>query len=181
MPLTTHVLPGGRMALRIFEARYIRMVKEAMKGERSFIMCMLNANGDKESNKHIFDVGCHVRIVDFDQGADGLLGITVEGLELVNVNGIETERDNLRSGICNVVAWQTEQDICVQDIGSKLRSVFDSYPELANLYDDKPFDDHRWVIMRWLELIPISSSEKQGMLTQANYRKVADYLNQLIQ
>ena len=49
-PLSAHLLPEGRMALRIFEPRYVRMVKQACAANSGFVMCMLNASGDKETN-----------------------------------------------------------------------------------------------------------------------------------
>ena len=38
-PLTVHVLPQGRLPLRIFEARYLRMVRESYHREHAFGMC----------------------------------------------------------------------------------------------------------------------------------------------
>ena len=181
MPLTSHVLPGGRMALRIFEPRYIRMVKEAMQGLRPFIICMVNSEGQKIDNQHIHPIGCQVEIVDFDQGSDGLLGITIAGVRLVAISSIDTEKDELRKGSCVALDVTQKEDICVQHIGGKLKTVFEAYPELAQLYDYKDFQDPLWVVMRWLELIPISSADKQSMLNKADVNQVASYLNQLIE
>ena len=181
MPLTSHVLPQGRMALRIFEPRYIRMVKESMKGDRKFVMCMLNARGDKENNSHIFQLGSSVSIVDFDQGKDGFLGITVEANELVELEDIVTEDDGLRVGRCkplDIIAGDANN---IEEIGRKLESVFQSYPELASLYDNLFFEDPFWVTMRWLELLPISSAQKQSLLYQRDLGSVVSYLEDLIE
>lgn len=181
MPLTSHVLPQGRMALRIFEPRYVRMVKESMKGDRPFVMCMLNARGDKENNSHIFQLGSSVTIVDFDQGSDGFLGITVEASQLVEIDDIATEDDGLRVGRCkplDIIAGDANN---IEEIGKKLESVFQSYPELASLYDNLFFEDPFWVTMRWLELLPISSAQKQSLLYQRDLGRVVSYLEDLIE
>ena len=44
-PLTAHVLPDGRMPLRIFEARYLRMIQESYQRDHAFGMCMINLDG----------------------------------------------------------------------------------------------------------------------------------------
>jgi uncharacterized protein len=88
-PLSAHLLPGGHMALRIFEPRYVRMVKEACAGNGYFVLCMLNSRGDQTSNEHIFPIGTLCKIVDFDLLDDGLLGINVEGVCCVSVGNIK--------------------------------------------------------------------------------------------
>ena len=87
-PLSAHLLPEGRMALRIFEPRYVRMVKQACAENKGFVMCMLNANGDKNLNEHIHKIGTYAQVVDFDMLDDGLLGIKVAGSHLVEVSSI---------------------------------------------------------------------------------------------
>ena len=89
-PLSAHILPQGRMALRIFEPRYVRMVKNACATQTGFGVCMLNAKGDKERNEHIHVVGTHVKVIDFDMLDDGLLGITVEGDKCFNIEQVVT-------------------------------------------------------------------------------------------
>lgn len=39
-PLNAHILPGGKMRLRIFEPRYLRMVRENVSAEPAFAMAM---------------------------------------------------------------------------------------------------------------------------------------------
>jgi Lon protease-like protein len=85
-PLSAHILPEGRMALRIFEPRYIRMVKDACRLNEGFVICMLNSKGQKEDNTHIFPTGTYCKVIDFDVLEDGLLGITVEGLKCVSIS-----------------------------------------------------------------------------------------------
>ena len=87
-PLTSNVLPGGRMRLRIFEPRYLRMVKESLSQNSGFILCMLNPLGNIEKNEHIYKVGTHVHVVDFESLTDGMLGITIEGDSLVEISEI---------------------------------------------------------------------------------------------
>lgn len=182
-PLSSHILPGGRMALRIFEPRYVRMIKQACSQDSSFAICMLNSDGDVTSNQHIFDVGTLCKVVDFDVLEDGLLGVTVEGTECVTIKNIETESDGLRIGVCEASKkWDCDlsnEELYPMDI--RLKEIFDRYPEVSALYDETYFEDPIWIIHRWLELLPVGAEQKQYFLIQKDCKKVVEYLNQLVE
>lgn len=181
-PLSAHLLPEGRMALRIFEPRYIRMVKQACVENKGFVMCMLNAGGDKEKNEHIHKIGTFARVVDFDLLDDGLLGIKVAGSHLVEVAEIRTEDDGLRTGLCTPKApWICDlapQQIAPMD--ERLKEIFGNYEELASLYESPKFDCPHWVLNRWLELLPVDGSQKQHFLAQRECTGLLNYLSALI-
>ena len=182
-PLSAHVLPGGRMSLRIFEPRYTRMVKEACASESGFVLCMLNAKGDKTTNEHIHSIGTYVSVVDFNMLDDGLLGITVEGVKCVSISNIRIEKDELRIADCEIITpWQfnLEKDaLFPMDI--KLKEIFDKYPEVNNLYQETRFDDPIWVVNRWLELLPVDAAQKQAFLAESDCSKIVQYLTKLVE
>ncbi|MDF2178205.1 LON peptidase substrate-binding domain-containing protein [Aliiglaciecola sp. CAU 1673] len=182
-PLSAHVLPGGRLALRIFEPRYVRMVKEACAQGRQFGVCMLNPKGSKADNSHIFPIGTKVRVIDFDQLPDGLLGITVEGQECFVVKEITTEQDELRVGQCiHLRDWYS--DLCLPNIAplsDKLKEVFSHFPDLTSLYDNPSFEDPQWVVFRWLELLPVEAEYKQQLLANQDYGQMLEFLNQIME
>ncbi len=182
-PLSAHILPGGRMSLRIFEPRYTRMIKEACANDSGFVICMLNAQGDKDQNQHIHPVGTFCKVVDFDVLEDGLLGIKVDGLHLVAIDNVETEQDGLRVGHCsNFGAWQcTEACISSPLIVSRLQEIFERYPELNELYTNPRFNDPTWVVHRWLELVPVSAEYKQELLSNQDCHAAINFLNDLIE
>ncbi|MDM7859792.1 LON peptidase substrate-binding domain-containing protein [Alteromonas sp. ASW11-36] len=182
-PLSAHLLPGGRMSLRIFEPRYVRMVKEVCASDSVFVVCMLNSEGDKEINTHIHPLGTVGKVIDFDVLEDGLLGVTVEGQHCVKVSSIETESDGLRVGQCEEVdGWTC--DISQTDIAPmnmRLKEIFEKYPEVNALYAEPAFDDPIWVIHRWLELLPVDASKKQYFLEQKDCGKALQFLRELIE
>jgi Lon protease-like protein len=182
-PLSAHLLPGGRISLRIFEPRYVRMVKEACAADTGFGICMLNAQGDKDKNEHIYPIGTFAKVIDFDLLDDGLLGVTVEGNDCFKIISIKTEPDDLRVGECQwSEAWpprSTEDSIA--PIDEKLMEIFDQYPELQSLYQNPKFEDPLWVIYRWLELLPVNAEHKQQLLQQKDCVKALDFLTQLVE
>ena len=181
-PLSAHLLPGGHMALRIFEPRYVRMVKEACAGNGYFVLCMLNSRGDQASNEHIFPIGTLCKIVDFDLLDDGLLGINVEGVCCVSVENIKTEADGLRIGDCTEQHhWSCViEDEKISPLRIKLELIYDKYPEIARLYPELKFNDPMWVIYRWLELLPVDAANKQAFLGEKNCHNVLNYISELV-
>jgi Lon protease-like protein len=182
-PLSSHILPQGRMALRIFEPRYTRMIKEACANDTGFVICMLNSSGDTNTNKHIYPLGTVCKVIDFDVLEDGLLGVTVEGLECVTINNIETEHDELRIADCETSPrWTCQLNIAeLHPIDTRLQEIFERYPDVSSLYTQTPFEDPMWVINRWIELLPVGAEQKQHFLAQQDCTKVLNYLSQLIE
>ncbi|WP_137166441.1 LON peptidase substrate-binding domain-containing protein [Salinimonas lutimaris] len=181
-PLTAHLLPEGRMALRIFEPRYIRMVKEVCANNSEFAVCMLNAQGEKKNNTHICQYATTARVIDFELLQDGLLGIKVAGISGVTVGNIETDSDGLRFGDCQDLA-QCHCDVSVPQISpmvERLQELFERYPEVSDLYDHPRFENAHWVLNRWLELLPVDAGEKQQFLAQHDCSALLAYLKTLI-
>lgn len=181
-PLSAHLMPGGRMTLRIFEPRYVRLVKESCETGQGFVVCMLNTNGDKKNNTHIFSVGTYSTIVDFDALPDGLFSVTVEGKHAVSISDIHTDSDGLRVGLCETKKpWCCDiEEAEIQPMRSQLQEIFQRYEDLNSLYKAPSFDDPIWVIHRWLELIPVDPAKKQHFLSQQDCQSVLSFLKQLV-
>ena len=181
-PLSAHFLPGGRMSLRIFEPRYVRMVKEACRADTGLGICMLNAQGDKDKNEHIYSIGTYAKVIDFDLLDNGFLGVTVEAHRCFNIQSITTESDGLRLGECQWLDEWTVQppEHSITPLDEKLMEIFDKYPELHTLYQSPKYSDPIWVIYRWLELLPVDAEKKQQLIQQKDYLKALSFITELI-
>lgn len=182
-PLTSHVLPGGRMQLRVYEPRYLRLVRDSLRSQAGFGLCMLNPHGSKDTNQHIYPVGTLVRIVDFESLDDGCLGITIEGNQLFDIESIRTDSDGLRVGEVRLRKPLNRVDESDQDreLRSRLQEVFEAYPELAQLYPQKQLDDPVWVYHRWLEILPVQAEIKQNLLQDNYTQSVRTFLQELFE
>lgn len=169
------------MALRIFEPRYVRMVKEACANNTTFVLCMLNSQGNESLNQHIQPIGTECQVIDFDLMDDGFLGIKVMGLTCVAIDDIEIQHDQLRTGRCQMLKpWNGDvKDTEIAPLRDKLKAIYSRYPEIANLYPELKFNDPIWVIYRWLELLPVDATNKQRFLNEQSCKKVLDYINTL--
>lgn len=182
-PLTSHVLPGGRLQLRIFEQRYIRMIKESLAEQKGFGVCMLNPKGHEDGNSHILPIGTLVNVVDFESLPDGMLGITVAGEQLFEIDSIAAEKDGLRVGQVVLREEWCPSSLSDEDIllRQRLQEVFEAYPELSQLYPEKRFDDEPWICQRWLEILPLEPQKKQELLAQQHTQPVKDFIRQLVE
>ncbi len=182
-PLTSHILPGGILPLRIFEARYLRMIKESYASEHAFGMCMLNSNGNEEDNSHIYPIGTLVKVTDFEKLDDGQLGITIEGIQPFKIESIVTEQDGLRVGSVELLnpwpesAVQPEQAYLIE----KLQELYLNYPDLAALYQNPPWNNASWLAQRWLEILPLAPWQKQNLLQDSSVEACLNFLSSSIQ
>ncbi|WP_159655146.1 LON peptidase substrate-binding domain-containing protein [Vibrio atypicus] len=177
-PLSSIVLPEGKMRLRIFEARYKRLVVEAMKNDGEFGICLfekpLNV-GDSE----LSSVGTLVKIVDFERLEDGLLGITVTGIKRFTLSRVRVEHDGLR--VAKVV-WLPNWEMKVfnkesEVLSLQLQRVYQQFPQLNELYGQKFFDDASWVSQRWLEILPLSNKQFDNLALELDCKVALDFLN----
>jgi Lon protease-like protein len=72
------LLPSGQLPLNIFEPRYLKMVEDALAGNR--MIGMIQPRGDEPLKPPIYDVGCAGKITDFSETKDGRYLITLTGI-----------------------------------------------------------------------------------------------------
>lgn len=165
-PLSQMVLPGGRMRLRIFEPRYQRLVREAAAEKRPFASALLNPYVAAQHPDRICNVATLVKIIDFSQLEDGLLGITIEGVSRVHIAERWQEDDQLYVANVELLdGWPTiELEPQYLPIQRALEHVYEDNPELASLYQDQaPITDAAVLAKRWLEILTIPAPLKQQL------------------
>lgn len=171
------------MKLRIFEARYTRMVKEALRNASPFAICMINQSVDKDHDNYILPLATLVQVIDFEPLNDGFLGITVEGTERCRVTPLRIEKDGLRIGNVEPLGqWQelpcSDKD---QSLQQRLKEIYRVYPELGELYPEPELNSATWVCQRWLEILPLEPEVKQQLLDHDSCQSAREYLQQLVQ
>lgn len=164
-PLNTVLFPGGPLPLRIFETRYVDMVRRCMRVRSSFGVVLIRAGAEAGTAAQIAEIGTSARIVDFYQLPDGLLGISCLGERKFRVMRRWRQSDGLNLG---EVQWQPPEPAVelpgeFGHLGEVLRKVL---PELGEFYQTvtKHFDDAAWVGYRLAEILPLSLSDKQYCL-----------------
>jgi Lon protease-like protein len=164
-PLHAVLFPGGPLPLRIFEPRYIDMVKKSLREETAFGVVLIDGGGETGAITSTTAIGTSARIADFYPLPDGLLGITCLGLRKFKLGARRVQDDGLSVGEIEWFAAEAQVELPgeYQHLGQLLRKVL---PELGDFYESvsKRFDDSTWVGYRLAEILPLSLSDKQFCL-----------------
>jgi hypothetical protein len=175
------IFPEGETQLRIFEPRYIDMISECLRTDSGFGICLIKEGKEVGENTDFFNMGTFVKIIDWDQMDDGLLGIRVKGERRFRVNNAEIRSDNLNVG---EVEWLDEDDAILPDSYqsfSDLLKVIGNRYELPFLTDSERFDEANWVSDRLADLLPFEISAKQELLEMDNALHRFDYMQGLLE
>jgi Lon protease-like protein len=164
-PLNTVLFPAGPLSLRIFEPRYLDMVRTCMRESTWFGVVLIRAGQEAGAVSSTAEVGTAARIVDFDQLPDGLLGITCAGEQRFRIETRRVQEDGLNIGTMTWLRPDPPRSLPPEHahLGHLLRRVL---PQLGSAYKHVPaqFDDAGWVSSRLAEILPINLAEKQQCL-----------------
>ncbi|MBW0148755.1 LON peptidase substrate-binding domain-containing protein [Marinobacter arenosus] len=164
-PLNSIVLPRGRIPLQLFEPRYIDMLTRCLKEDRGFVVVLLRDGAEIGPTASFYDIGTYVRIIDFQQLDNGLLGITVEGTSKVTVVRSWQQEDGLNVGDVEVLLDEADREVPERfsELPSVLRALF-KHPVVRDLDMDVDYRDARHVGWRLTELLPLDKQEKQRLV-----------------
>lgn len=165
-PLNAVLFPGSTLGLRIFEARYLDMVRECGRSGRAFGVCLIMEGQEAGEPALPAAVGTLAHIVDFDTLPDGLLGISVSGGARFRVQKSRIRSNGLVIG--EVREWPEEPTVPVPIEFSLLPAILERLAEQAGLsWRNGPrerYDDASWVGFRLAELLPLGDAERQHLL-----------------
>ncbi|MDP4548320.1 LON peptidase substrate-binding domain-containing protein [Marinobacter sp. MDS2] len=181
-PLNSVVLPQGRIPLQLFEPRYIDMLSRCLKEDRGFVIVLLQNGPETSRTAAFYDIGTYVRIIDFQQLDNGLLGITVEGESKVTVVRSWQQEDGLNLGDVECLMSEAESDVPERyhELPSVLRALF-RHPAIKNLDMRVDYDDARHVGWRLTELLPLDTLEKQRLAELQDPLERLDRLQRLLE
>ena len=183
-PLNTVVFPGGRLPLRIFEQRYLDMIKQAIANDTPFGICApawgtpvgapplrgdpsaaIREGADTGSPAEPHDVGTCMRITDWDMPQTGILHIETVALERFVVRSTHTEPSGLLIGKVEDVSVEPPAPI-PDDLELPveiLRHIIGEYGD-AHFPEPHELDNAVWVGYRLSEVLPLTLSIQQNLL-----------------
>lgn len=162
-PLQTVLLPGGRLPLRVFEARYLDMVARCLRGENRFGVVAIRQGGEVGAAT-TYDVGTSAEIVDWQQEQGGLLGILAVGRTPFRLVASHRQLDGLYVG--EVVWLDPLPPQPLPPEHAPLAALLERLIEPLQFYRGVPdaFGDAVWVGARLIELLPLERAFKQTLL-----------------
>jgi Lon protease-like protein len=178
-PLNVVLFPEGPLPLRIFETRYVDMVRRCMREDQRFGVALIREGGEV-GPADTFDVGTMAKIVDFHQLSDGFLGLSCVGEQRFRILNRSRQSDGLNLAGIESLAREAKTALPTRHarLAELLRTVL---PQLGEVYAgiDMHLDDAVWVGYRLAEILPIAAAEKQFCLELSDPIQRLDVLSPL--
>lgn len=164
-PLNTVLFPGGRLPLRIFEARYMDMARACLKDGSAFGVCLIRAGREVGAPAEPESTGCLARIVEWDMQQLGLLLVTAQGDARFRI----LDRRVAPNGLAHAAI-----EILPPDEDAAIPAAFASCADLLQrvvaergagvLPEPHRFDSASWVGCRLAEILPVPLAAKQKLM-----------------
>ncbi len=165
-PLSSVLFPGGNLALRIFEPRYLDLVRRCGRTGEGFGICLLKEGGEVGVARATATIGTEATIIDFAMTDEGLLAITVHGGRRFEILRTRVQPDGL---VVGTVRWLHEAPPSLLRSEHHLLSLL-----LARVMDKAGIDhegagkgdlaDAAWVGWRLAEWLPLTAADRQRLL-----------------
>lgn len=165
-PLHTVLFPGGTLALRIFEPRYLDMLRDCGRGGHGFGICLILAGEEVGRPATPAAFGTEARIVDFS-GDAAVLALQVEGRRRFHVQRTRVRDSGL---VMAEVQWLPADAVRLRPehalLADLLQRAMDEAGHPLRKAEKACFDDADWVAWRLAELLPQSDAPRQQRLLQ---------------
>ena len=190
-PLETVLFPDGVIALKIFEARYLDMIKQCLREKTEFgVISIIQHQDDSHDNPtpRFSSVGTLALIEDFDPIQPALYMTKSFGTERFQLLSSSQEANGLWVG--EIMLLEKDPLIPIPKEHQRVANLLDeiiTVIQSENLLSDAPFkkpymtEDCGWVSNRLAELLPISLAQKNHLLAQTNPRIRLDLISEIIE
>jgi uncharacterized protein len=192
-PLNSVIFPKGRIALQIFESRYVDMVRQCLRDSSGFGIVLIATGSEVAKLGEKLDVhriGTYCEVVDWNQLPNGLLGITAEGRGTFQLVESWSESNKLCRAVVRfrtqdaITAAAVDVDEDFVEYVELLRGLA-RHPMIVDMKLNVSFDNLREVAWRLSELLPIANKEKQKLLELedpiARLQQIELYINAMSQ
>lgn len=160
-PLKTVLLPGNPLGLKIFESRYLDMIADCMREDGVFGVVLIDRGEETSADAEIYSIGTTAKIADWENRADGLLGITALGVQRFEIIERRTEPD----GLLRAEVRLLDED-SVAEIPEQYHYMLDLLDHVsAQTGQARERDpDFATVLYQLIYLLPLEVSLKQRLL-----------------
>ncbi|MCL5740520.1 MAG: LON peptidase substrate-binding domain-containing protein [Betaproteobacteria bacterium] len=179
-PLKSVLFPGGVLALRVFEVRYLDMVRKCHQAGAPFGVVALTQGHEVRQagapDQRFHDIGTLAVIEQLEQPQPGLITLLCRGSQRFRI----TERRHLPHGLWVADIDHLDPDLAVpvpddlQKTATALAQVLHTLqqrgPDIHSAITPTAaqLDDCGWVANRWCELLPVPLELKQLLMELDN-------------
>ena len=192
-PLNAVLFPDGVLPLKVFETRYIDMVRDCMKREVPFGVVLIKAGQEVGAAAEPEAIGCIADITDWNAPQLGVLLLRTQGGQRFRILRTRLFQDQHLEAEIELLAPDTgvplstlQQpcaamlEVVIDDINSKGQAEqgadFESpFPQTLRL------QDAGWVANRWSEILPIPLKARQKLLELSDAQSRLTIIQQYLQ
>lgn len=191
-PLGTTLFPGGVIALKIFEARYLDMMKRCLRENSPFgVVSILDnkpVDSDASALANFSNIGTLAKLEEFDPIQPALYMTKSYGTQRFHVLNMKQETDGLWIGQIELI--DADPAIPLPKEHEKVAALLSEIIAIIkseDLLGDNAFkipenlDDCGWVSNRLAELLPLPPAQKNHLLAQSNPRIRLDLISEIIE
>lgn len=181
-PLHTVLLPGASLGLRVFEPRYLDLVRDCGRAGSGFGICMILAGREAGAPATPAAYGTEARIEDFGTADDGLLTLRVRGHRRFHVARTRVRSNGLVIGDVEWCEADPDDELRPEHalLGVLLQRILEQVGGEHASAPPARFDDAAWVGWRLTELLPLPPPQRQALLQEHNPHARLDRLLALI-
>jgi len=186
-PLKLVLFPGGVIPLKIFEKRYVDMVRNCLRNNEPFgIVASIKTN--QENPLPFANIGVSVKIIDTDVSQPGLFNIKCLAQDKIAIESALQNEDGLWIGDVRVLDPENEIPLPDDLIATKIyfERLLDSLKKESNNESQLPFeepyqlDSTNWLANRWCEILDMPLDQKQRMLELDSPLLRLDLINDML-
>lgn len=172
-PLGTVLFPAGRLPLRVFEPRYVDMVRDCLKNSGQFGVVWIREGSEvvkgTETMPKLSPIGCFARIVDWDALPDGRLGVTIEGTGKFRLLSTEQEANYLI--VATVEPLPEEPSLPLPERARDLLVLMEQlmrHPLIEKMKLQPDAEDGGRLVNQLAQLLPIPEANKFTLLAETD-------------
>lgn len=171
-PLRSVLFPGGRLSLKVFEARYLDLMADCLRAQQPFgVVCLLHGPEVRQPGvaTRFEPIGVLAHLGEVDAPAPGLLKVRCTGGLRFQWASVSEAPDGLWQA--HGVSTQPADEVLPpgERFAEATQALQRAYAALAlrpeaDLPDENRFDEAGWVANRWCELLPIPLAARQQLM-----------------
>lgn len=191
-PLNAVLFPGGVLPLKVFETRYLDMLRACMKSEQQFGVVLIRSGQEVGIAAEPESVGCLTRITEWDMQDLGVMMLRTEGSQRFRILQQRVLPDQRLEAQIELIAADPAATpdavhlqcagtlkMVIDDINKKGRATHGA--DFASPFSlPAQFDNAGWVANRWCEILPIPLKARQKLLELTDGRERLGIVHQYL-
>ncbi len=165
-PLQTVLLPGAALGLRLFERRYIDMVRDCGRNAHGFGISLVLEGNEVGMPAAPAAFGTEAVIEDFGSGSDGLLTLQVRGARRFHVERTRVRDSGLIIGDLEWRAPDPQAPLRPEHalLATLLQHFLDKVGGEHSKVAQSRYEDAAWVGWRLAEFMPLTDLQRLSIL-----------------